>query len=1434
MRVVHCVGRLVWVVGLISGVFSSEAKTWSGSGANNNANNPTNWVGGVGPVAGDDIVLDTTTNKNLTWNTNITLHSWTQIGYGGTVTVATVFGTVGFTNLTILGDCTISNGVWTQTANPAVNYETNRLSVSIGGNLIIGPNAIMDVTAKGYTSSRGPGYTSTYYSGCYGGSAGPGSGYCYGSITSPTNLGSGGLDQAGGGAIRLTVVSNLCNDGLVCADGSYLTSRTGSGGSIWLTAGTLTGGGVFRANGGNTTYPGGGGRIALILKDTGAVFTNFSGSILALAGGSAAGAGTVYLETSGDVPGKGQLVINNAGGSASYGGFTDLNGTAAVTCEFSRITLTNGGNLSIGSDDTLVATNTMLVGGSLTTLSNGIWVAGGRLLVLPVFACSNIFIGISATGATFNPSTSFTIGSNAEFRVDKPHTMTCDLIVAGGGKMTHTANGGAELYKMDLTLAGSLNVQSGGSVDVTAKGYVMNSGPGKPGGHGGRGSSASGSCYGSIVAPTNCGSGYDVSGGGVIRLMVSSTVSNNGLVCADGSSANNGKGAGGSIWLTAGMLAGSGVFRANGGGTTYPGGGGRIALVLTNAGAVFTNFSGSIQALGGGAAAGAGTVYLRTTAQGLNEGILILDNSNVTTTGYTEIGSNVTDAAVGDLFIRNGAYLRLLTNQSLTVGGVWSNGANFSAQADSSVFFAGSAGSTSLLYGSSTFMRLYCTNGLAKTLLFQAGKTNTVVAQGRLRLHGSAVTPNLILRSTTDGSAWKLNVSTSADQSVSCVDVKNSDAMTGVGAVIGAVNSVDQGGNTNWTFTTVGAGETNVWTGASSTAWSQGGNWSLARAPIADDNIRIPASLSRYPVLDDHRIVNGLVILPGASLSLAGYNLTVNANATFGGALVASGSETVTLRGDADFTGGSVVPALSTIMIAGNGAQSFNFAGLMFYKVNVQNGVGTVTFNSGFSATELRCEEPSGSLTPGLTFEAGATVTLRDFVMLGSVANTNISLQSSSPGTAWKLVVLAYRLVQGVSVEDSDAGMGLTIAALSSKDNSGNANWTFGVAPTSWLGTSNSNFHTAANWSSATVPGATDRVLVTTNIPMTITGAVTLLELTVGGGTTAAVVTAQAPLTVAQNVVVLSNGTLTLNQPCVVSNGLYVQAGGLLTHSTNTTTEANKLNLTIGGNVVVDPNGRIDVTAKGYAHGAGNGIGPGSRGSYGGCGLDRPGPCYGSIVAPTNFGSSSDDDAGGGAVRLLVGGTVRNDGLICADGAGVSRAGAGGSLWMTCGSLTGTGTLRANGGGANAAGGGRISLVVTNAGADFSSYSGSILALGGGTGAGAGTIYKQRSVDRSGRGSVWVDNSGRMGGYTDVPPYTNYVHGEADRTMFTVTNASILRLTADFAVGDIWVGTNSVLNLGFKTLTVHAKQHALGLGSVTNFGAIVWIPDVEGSVFIIR
>jgi len=114
----------------------------------------------------------------------------------------------------------------------------------------------------------------------YGGLGGAGyqggvGGITYGSSTQPTDRGSGGgfgyfsIGGPGGGAIRLSAGRIVQVFGQVTANGfpgsQYLFSGGGSGGSIFLTAGILSGNGMISANGAAAHQggAGGGGRVAV-------------------------------------------------------------------------------------------------------------------------------------------------------------------------------------------------------------------------------------------------------------------------------------------------------------------------------------------------------------------------------------------------------------------------------------------------------------------------------------------------------------------------------------------------------------------------------------------------------------------------------------------------------------------------------------------------------------------------------------------------------------------------------------------------------------------------------------------------------------------------------------------------------------------------------------------------------------------------------------------------------------------------------------------------------------------------------------------------------------------------------------------------------------------------------------------------------------------
>ncbi|MBL8887446.1 MAG: hypothetical protein JNK16_12365, partial [Phycisphaerales bacterium] len=203
----------------------------------------------------------------------------------------------------------------------------------------------IDTTARGYGASQGPGAVPG--GGCCGGGGGAahagnagngrefaGSTSTYGSVTQPSQLGSGGgnvwgqnVGGSGGGAVRLNVGGTLTVDGVIKNEGGAgrqggsADGGGGSGGSTWVEASSFSGAGLISTNGGaggtSIAGGGGGGRIAIYCGSN-----QFGGQITSTGGGVVGrqgGAGTVYVARTGSLP---VLRIDNQG---IAGATTDIN-----------------------------------------------------------------------------------------------------------------------------------------------------------------------------------------------------------------------------------------------------------------------------------------------------------------------------------------------------------------------------------------------------------------------------------------------------------------------------------------------------------------------------------------------------------------------------------------------------------------------------------------------------------------------------------------------------------------------------------------------------------------------------------------------------------------------------------------------------------------------------------------------------------------------------------------------------------------------------------------------------------------------------------------------------------------------------------------------------------------------------------------------------
>jgi hypothetical protein len=252
------------------------------------------------------------------------------------------------------------------------------------------------------------------------------------------------------------------------------------------------------------------------------------------------------------------------------------------------------------------------------------------------------------------------------------------------------------------------------------------------------------------------------------------------------------------------------------------------------------------------------------------------------------------------------------------------------------------------------------------------------------------------------------------------------------------------------------------------------------------------------------------------------------------------------------------------------------------------------------------------------------------------------------------------------------------------------------------------------------------------------------------------------------------------------------------------------VNLTITNDLEVAAGGAIRVDAKGYGGQFGPGAGKtaqtnypatysaGSGGGYGGFGgasssSAQGGAAYGSALGPS-LGSgggagSGPGGFGGGAVKLVVGGVLKLDGTISANGGNGTNSnsggGSGGSVWLSSATFVGAGSIAADGGAGEpynggGGGGGRLTFFTrTNL------FSGSF-SVRGGAGAvygGAGTVYMQAQTGNVTEQVLTINNEGHNGAETlvqDPGPFN-----------LTVEGGSIVRLANAVTLSSLLIKSNA-------------------------------------------
>ncbi|MEM7480682.1 MAG: carboxypeptidase regulatory-like domain-containing protein [Acidobacteriota bacterium] len=531
---------------------------------------------------------------------------------------------------------------------------------------VIGPGAVVDVTGEGFAGGadwewfgHAPSEVSPSAAGAGGSHGGLGEstqpgyevGESYDSVYRPTLAGGGGgprrfntaaPGQPGGGVIEVAA-SSLVLDGTLRARGSETAGQSGgAGGTVLLRVGSLSGGGLVDASGGDSPGctavgsmgGGGGGRIAVQADD----LSGFDPVTQTRAWGGRrdrcwshslfAGPGTVYLRDNTSTYGR--LMVDNgldengaersgpttplpalgAGSVASFQGqgadawLTAAEGPRAVRWLGTWVTLSDAAGLELGAFEVLSVD------------------AAGRLLLRDAGSLSGVaeyrgeyrFDSIDLLHGAGLEASDPVSGTRVDLRgeVELEGEVHAADVVVHAGAVIRPATGGV----VRMVATRSVVIEAGAVVDVTGEGFaggahwewfgyapaeVSPSSAGVGGSHGGLGQATQtgygvGESYDSVFWPQLAGGGggprrFSTSapgqpGGGVIEIETPSLLLDGELRARGGETAAQSGGGGGTVLLRVGSLAGSGLIDASGGdspgctsvGSMGGGGGGRIAL----------------------------------------------------------------------------------------------------------------------------------------------------------------------------------------------------------------------------------------------------------------------------------------------------------------------------------------------------------------------------------------------------------------------------------------------------------------------------------------------------------------------------------------------------------------------------------------------------------------------------------------------------------------------------------------------------------------------------------------------------------------------------------------------------------------------------------------------------------------------------------------
>ena len=280
---------------------------------------------------------------------------------------------------------------------------------------------------------------------------------------------------------------------------------------------------------------------------------------------------------------------------------------------------------------------------------------------------------VSASEVTVKEN--LTLSNTGKLSVEKLR-VDGSLNASGSSLLTHPSTDATTVRKLEVTIGQNLLLEGQAKISANDLGYPAQNGTfqhrsfgstgpstslagsvDSGGSHGGEGGNRgnSGLTFDDYRDPSlPGGSGYNYSGGGVIRMIAagSCALKEGVIISADSTNSSAYSGAGGSVLIKCSSIAGdliTGRISANGAtGYTWAGGGGRVALITTGSNGA-TDFSGAFEypnattlpkwkatvfargGTGGSGHGGAGTVFIKHSGE--ENGFLLVDNGGTHANG---------------------------------------------------------------------------------------------------------------------------------------------------------------------------------------------------------------------------------------------------------------------------------------------------------------------------------------------------------------------------------------------------------------------------------------------------------------------------------------------------------------------------------------------------------------------------------------------------------------------------------------------------------------------------------------------------------------------------------------------------------------------------------------------------------------------------------